>query len=42
MEKTVFFGTERLLGYCGGSHHRILLFVTTLNSLVIELLEEVT
>jgi len=36
------FGTERLLGDCGGSHHRILLFVITLDSLVIELLEEVT
>jgi len=36
------FGTERFLGYCGGSHHRILLFVITLDSFFIELSEEVT
>jgi len=42
MEQKVFFGTEQLLGYCGGFHHWILLFVITLVSLVFaELLKEV-
>jgi len=42
VEKMAFFGTERFLGYCGGFHHRILSFVITLDSLFIELSEEVT
>jgi hypothetical protein len=40
VEKTAVFGTERLLGYCGGSHHRILLFIITLDSHFTELSEE--
>jgi len=42
VEKTAFFGTERFLGYCGGSHHQILLFIITLDSHFTELSGEVT
>jgi len=42
VEKTAFFGTERFLGYCGGSHHRILLLIITLDSHFTELSEKVT
>jgi len=42
VEKAAFFGIERFVGHCGGSHHRILLFIITLASLFIELSEEVT
>jgi hypothetical protein len=40
VEKAAFFGTERFLGYCGGSHHRILYFIITLDSHFTELSEE--
>jgi len=40
VEKTAFIGTERIVGYCGGSHHRIFLFNITLDSFFTELVEE--
>jgi len=42
VERTAFFGTERFLGYCGGYHHRILLFIITLDSHFTELSKETT